>query len=115
MDPDIDDSDDELVNVLDLTTLTAHSNITANNPHTYYSNASADISFKQNNRFDADLEVKGKMMLNDMDVGATLETMQERFLILEADFKKHEQYPALKDAYEQYKMLEKLLMDSNVN
>lgn len=62
---------------------------------------------------DADtVNVEGKLTVNGIDVGATLKTLQERFLILEADFEKHEQYPALKDAYKKYKLIEKLLQEN---
>ena len=60
-----------------------------------------------------DLNLSGTLTVDGMDIGATLKTLQERFLILEADFEKHEQYPSLKDAYEKYKLVEKLLMDSS--
>jgi len=53
----------------------------------------------------------GKLTVDGMDVGKTLKTLQDRFLILEDDFKKHEQYPALKAAYEQYKLIEALLKE----
>jgi len=54
-----------------------------------------------------------KLKVDGIDVGATLKTLQSRFLILEEDFQKHEQYPALKAAYEQYKIIEKLLLESD--
>jgi len=59
-----------------------------------------------------DVVIQNKLIVDGIDVGAVIQTMQERFLILEADFKAHEEYPALKDAYNQYKMLEKLLMEN---
>lgn len=58
-------------------------------------------------KFD-ELEVAGhdiKKMAKDMEL------LKERFLILEADFEKHEKYPALKAAYEQYKLIEALLKE----
>jgi hypothetical protein len=66
------------------------------------------------------LKVAGKLVIEDLDgnnkidVGETLKSISERLCVLQPDFEAHEHYPALKDAYEQYKMLEKLLLDSNV-
>ena len=40
-----------------------------------------------------------------------LTLIKDRLLLIEEDFKKHEQYPALKEAYEQYKTIEALLKD----
>ena len=68
--------------------------------------ASADVEYEK-------IKVSEKLEVNGIDVGATLKTIQERFLILEDDFQKHEQYPALKDAYEKYKLIELLLKDNN--
>jgi len=58
------------------------------------------------------VNVNDTLTVDGVDVGATLKTLQERFLILEEDFKKHEQYPALKDAYEKYKLIETLLKEN---
>jgi len=54
---------------------------------------------------DADIVINGKSLTQ------TLNTLEERLLILQPDFEKMEQYPALKAAYEQYKLIEKLLHD----
>ena len=61
--------------------------------------------------YDGETVTCEKLKVDGIDVGATLKTLQERFLILEEDFEKHEQYPALKAAYEQYKIIEKLLQE----
>ena len=58
--------------------------------------------------------VNTDMVVDGINVGEFMKTVGERLLILEADFKMHEKYPALKDAYDQYKMLEKLLADDAV-
>ena len=42
-------------------------------------------------------------------VAETLETIMERFCILQPNFEKMEQYPALKAAYDNYKMIEALI------
>lgn len=54
---------------------------------------------------DADVLINGKSLKNFM------EKMEERLAILQPDPKKLEKFEALKNAYEQYKMLEKLVGD----
>jgi len=49
------------------------------------------------------------LTVNGVDVGEFMESVNKRLLILQDDFEKHEKYPALKQLYEQYKMMEKLL------
>jgi len=56
-------------------------------------------------------DVEGK---NEINVTHVMKTLQERLLVLQPNFEAMEEYAALKDAYDQYKMLEKLLMDNNV-
>ena len=50
---------------------------------------------------------------NEVNVVKTLQDIQKRLLILEADFKNHENYPALKEAYDHYKFLEDLILTGN--
>lgn len=38
--------------------------------------------------------------------------LKDRLFMLSPDFQKHELYPALADAYEQYRIIEKLVMNS---
>jgi len=65
--------------------------------------------------------VKGNLTISDtdgnnkIDVGEFMRTINERLCVLQPVFEAHERYPALKDAYEQYKMLEKLLVGHNVS
>lgn len=65
------------------------------------------------------ITVKGNMTISDLDgnntvdVGASIRAINERLLVLTPNFEAMEKYPALKDAYDQYKMLEKLLMESD--
>ena len=49
--------------------------------------------------------------VNGVDVGEFMESINQRLLILQDDFEKHKKYPALKEAYEQYKLIEKLLKE----
>lgn len=46
---------------------------------------------------------------NPIKVAETLEIILERLLIIEADFQKMEKYPALKEAYDNYKLIEALV------
>ena len=50
---------------------------------------------------------------NEINVTEFMQAMKDRMLILQPNFEAMEEYPALKDAYDQYKMLEKLLTDNN--
>lgn len=43
----------------------------------------------------------------------TVKTLQERLLILAPMFEKHEKYPALKAAYDHYKIIEKMIADGD--
>ena len=49
----------------------------------------------------------------EVNVNEVLNTISERLCVLSPNFEAMEEYPALKDAYKQYKMLEKLLLDNN--
>ena len=69
---------------------------------------------------DANIDVKaeGKLTITDADgnvydVLEFMKTVSDRMLVLHPDFKKHEQYPALKEAYEHYKFLEDLMLTGN--
>jgi hypothetical protein len=46
-------------------------------------------------------------------VAETLETILDRMLILQPNFEKMEQYPALKQAYDNYKMIEALIANDS--
>ena len=50
---------------------------------------------------------------NPIKVAETLETILERMLILQPNFEKMEQYPALKAAYDNYKMIEALIVNDS--
>ena len=49
-----------------------------------------------------------KHVLNLDDMAETLTALKERLLILTPAFEKHEKYPMLKQAYEHYKLVEKM-------
>lgn len=69
---------------------------------------------------DANIDVKaeGKLTITDndgnvYDVLEFMKTVSERMLVLQPNFEAHEQYPALKEAYEHYKFLEDLMLTGN--
>ena len=62
---------------------------------------------------DGDAIIKTKKNTINLDEMATLmETLKERLLILTPNFEKMEQYPALKEAYEHYKLIEALCVSN---
>lgn len=58
--------------------------------------------------YDLTIQRPGKPPLKVAD---TLEKIMERLSIIEPDFDKMEKYPALKEAYDNYKTIEALLTD----
>jgi hypothetical protein len=59
---------------------------------------------------DGDAMIKTKKNTINLDQMATMmETVKERLLILAPNFELHEKYPALKEAYEHYKVLEAMM------
>ena len=88
------------------------------------SNGSGNVLIGQdlsvNSQWENSFVVKAKEFImqdpesgEEINISATLKALQERLLILTPNFEAMEEYPALKDAYEQYKMLEKLLIENN--
>ena len=66
---------------------------------------------------DGNTHIKGDLLIEDengdmVDVGEFMKSISERLCVLQPNFEAMEQYPALKDAYDQYKMLEKLLTEN---
>lgn len=47
------------------------------------------------------------------DLADTMKVVKERLLMITPDFEKHEKYPMLKQAYEHYKLVEKMLMNGD--
>ena len=63
---------------------------------------------------DGDAIIKTKKNTINLDEMATLmETLKERLLILTPNFEKMEQYPALKEAYDHYKLIEALCKEDS--
>ena len=65
--------------------------------------SSADLYVTGNAQFGGDITIGGKSILD------TLERLEERLAILQPDSAKLEKYAALREAYEHYKMLERLI------
>lgn len=58
-----------------------------------------------------DADVQGKLKVQGVDIGEVLAKIQDRLAILVPDPARLEKYEALKQAYEQYKLLEALCVD----
>ena len=54
-----------------------------------------------------------KHEVNLDEMAEIVNSMKERLLILVPNFEKHEKYPALKEAYEHYKLIEALCKEDN--
>lgn len=66
------------------------------------------------------VSVKGNIVIegNDgskIDVGETLNSIMDRLAIIQPNYEAMEEFVALRDAYEKYKMLEKLLTQGKKN
>lgn len=66
---------------------------------------------------DGSYRIRGDVVLEHDDGSETniaefIKNISDRFCVLQPNFEAMEEYPALKDAYDQYKMLEKLLMEN---
>jgi hypothetical protein len=58
-----------------------------------------------------DADIKGNLTVNGSNISEILEKIQERLAILVPDPKRLEKYEALKQAYDNYKLLEALCVD----
>ena len=85
----------------------------------YYIGSSADTITIGPSSFNTSLSVGNEVSANyiqtpkhriDLDeLGDMMETLKKRLLILTPNFEMHEKYPMLKELYDEYKALEKLL------
>jgi hypothetical protein len=62
-----------------------------------------------------DAEITGKIMLQGQDLGRTIEQINQRLAILVPDPKLLDKYNALKEAYDHYKTLEALCIESDAD
>lgn len=62
-----------------------------------------------------DAEFKGKVKINGQDLVETLQAIQDRLAILVPDPTRLEKYEALRQAYEHYKTLEALCIETDAN
>jgi hypothetical protein len=58
-----------------------------------------------------DADIRGNLTVNGANISEILEKIQERLAILVPDPKRLEKYEALKQAYDNYKLLEALCVD----
>lgn len=49
------------------------------------------------------------------DIKKTVEALKKRMLVINPDFERHEQYPALKQAYDTYVLLDRMIFDNGDN
>ena len=94
--------------------LTDATPLTINNCYTTRDYVDSTLVFDE----DGNTRIKGDLIIEgddgeDIDVGEFIKSISERLCVLQPNFEAMEQYPALKDAYDQYKMLEKLLMEKD--
>jgi hypothetical protein len=59
-----------------------------------------------------DADIQGKLKVNGVDVVELLHQIQDRLAIIQPNFEKLEKWEALRNAYDHYKMIEKLIGDS---
>jgi len=69
---------------------------------------------------DVKVKTPGKILIedkdgNEYDVLEFMKTISERLCVLQPNFEAMEKYPALKEAYEHYKLLEDLLLNGDKN
>lgn len=63
---------------------------------------------------DGDAMIKTKKNTINLDeMAEMMNTLKERLLILTPNFEQHEKYPALKDLYDQYKVMEAMLKEED--
>ncbi len=65
-------------------------------------------SIDNNSRFADDMLYTENGDIDLAELAELIPILKERLLLLVPDFEKMEEYPALKEAYDHYKMLEKL-------
>ena len=54
------------------------------------------------------------VIIDGVSLKENIDTINKRLAILTPDYSKHEKFAALKEAYEQYKLLEALIGDDNL-
>jgi hypothetical protein len=82
---------------------------TAPSPYTYSLSATTYDSTIKLNGSKPTIETE-KSSIDIDELAEILNIVKQRLLILTPAFEKHEQYPALKQAWEHYKIVEKLIL-----
>ena len=86
-----------------------------NSPNVYASNnmSTTVLSIMAAGGGDALIKThKNEINLDEM--ATVVSTLKERLLVLVPNFEKHEKYPALKEAYDHYKLIEALCKEEEV-
>ena len=77
-----------------------------------WTNSVTNFSITAPNGGDAIIKTN-KNTVNLDEMAEVVETLKERLLILAPAFEKHEKYPALKEAYDHYKLIEALCKEED--
>jgi hypothetical protein len=80
-----------------------------------YNNAWTSSANSGTVKITGDAEIAGRIMLQGQDLGATIERINQRLAILVPDPKLLDKYTALQEAYDHYKTLEALCIESNAD
>jgi len=70
------------------------------------------VTWESQQNYDLTIQREGKPPLR---VAETLEKIMDRLAILEPDFDKMDRYPALREAYDNYKLIEAMLTGNEPN
>jgi hypothetical protein len=95
------------IDINDLLTIDVDSSV-----HTYHSSVDTISITDEPYYNDITIQTPGKP---PMKVGETLEKIMNRLAILEPDFDKMDRYPALREAYNNYKLIEAMLTGDEPN
>ena len=93
------------INSIDLGNITLSASSTYNGPWSISSSPSINIASDSGKNY-----IKTEKHKIDLDeLAEMMETLKKRLLILAPNFEMHEKYPMLKELYDEYKAMEKLL------
>lgn len=110
------DSNFAIDGTIDLSNITTMSGLSITGHQYATAPAVGSISFNTSNSLSAGTTEYGKTTIktakNTIDIDELadmMNTLKKRLLILTPNFEKHEKYPMLKELYDEYKAMEKLL------
>lgn len=84
--------------------------ITINNSNSVmYTSSVSSASLNSYQTVNGDFKIDGSLQINGVDIEQSIAEIKERLAIITPDYEKMEKFAALKNAYENYKMIERLL------